>query len=396
MDGTRIRELHSSIENLTRLRLLILRQCENLELVPNNIYNIRCLEYLDLSKCPKLESLPALSVGFHCKIEVDLSYNSILKVPHWNFGLSSLTLLDLTDITTGRRHVSMERLFNMILFSRGNNETGDFQMDSLLAKPQACRCVPLDNSNFSNFLFCGCSRFDEAEYTNMADKFLVIVLWEAIWIMMKEIEQEKIIFPSINLCCPGNEIPWWFSYQSKGSSIHIKLSPTWRNPFLGFAFCFVVEFEHYCFDVKHLNYCCEYHLKTNHGESYKHVWRFQRPEKAEWMKEIKFLDSDHMFMGLLCEDCYDFRDVVEMSFEFYLEPFDWEAHVENGKYKVKECGIRTLYLQDAEEFGVIEYISQNASLLWTSPGITLSSEQPVQYISFAELMEAQEPIGIQF
>lgn len=135
-----------------------------------------------------------MSVGFHCKIEVDLSYNSILKVPHWNFGLSSLTLLDLTDITTGRRHVSMERLFNMILFSRGNNETGDFQMDSLLAKPQACRCAPLDNSNFSNFLFCGCSRFDEAECTNMAAKFLLIVLWEAIWFKMKEIEQEVCLY----------------------------------------------------------------------------------------------------------------------------------------------------------------------------------------------------------
>lgn len=105
------------------------------------------------------------------------------------------------------------------------------------------------------------------------------------------------------------------------------------------------------------------------------------------MKEIKFLDLDHMFMGLLSGDCYDFRDVVEMSFEFCLEPFDWEAHVENGKYKVKECGIRTLYLQDAEEFGVIEYISQNASLLWTSPGITLSSEQPVQCFSFAVIYE---------
>ncbi|XP_024030336.1 disease resistance-like protein DSC1, partial [Morus notabilis] len=308
---TRLKSLPTSIYKLESLVTLNLSDCtnfksfpeilepmeytENLELVPNNIYNIRCLEYLDLSKCPKLESLPALSVGFHCKIEVDLSYNSILKVPHWNFGLSSLTLLDLTDITTGRRHVSMERLFNMILFSRGNNETGDFQMDSLLAKPQACRCSPLDNSNFSNFLFCGCPRFDEAECTNMAAKFLLIVLWEAIWFKMKEIEREKIIFPRINLCCPGNEIPWWFSDQSKGSSKHIKLSPNWHNPdFLGFAFCFVVEFEHYCFDVKHLNCCCEYHLKTNHGESYRSVWRSQRPEKAEWMKEIKFLNSDHL------------------------------------------------------------------------------------------------------
>lgn len=86
------------------------------------------------------------------------------------------------------------------------------------------------------------------------------------------------------------------------------------------------------------------------------------------MKEIKFLNSDHMFMGLLCGDCYDFRDVVEMSFEFCLEPFDWEALVENGKYKVKECGIRTLYPQDAEEFGVIEYISQNASFFMDIAG----------------------------
>ena len=163
------------------LRWLFLNRCKNLEFVPNNIYNIRCLKFLDLSECPKLESLPAFSVGFHCKIQVDLSYKSMSKVPDWLCGLSSLPMLDPSGIVTGRRHLSMERLSNMFLFSRAG-ETNEFIMGgnfTMFLLP--CRCAPLDNSNFSEFLYCGCSKLDEEEEFNMVIDFLLNVLCDGLF-----------------------------------------------------------------------------------------------------------------------------------------------------------------------------------------------------------------------
>ena len=114
---------------------------------------------------------------------------------------------------------------------------------------------------------------------------------------------------------------------------------------------------YYCFDLKHLNYGCEYDLKTNSGETRRFSWSFQRPENAEGVTDLKSINSDHMFMGYLRDYYQDYCDAVEVSFEFFLEQFDSEAFANNGKYKVKECGIHTLYLQDAEDFGVMEYFS---------------------------------------
>ncbi|GMN49621.1 hypothetical protein TIFTF001_018778 [Ficus carica] len=360
---TAVEELHPSIWSLENLSSLDLNSCKCLKNLPSNIYQLESLEELDLGGCvridrfpelPKnLESLPAFSVGVYCKIQVDLSYKSMSKVPDWLCGLSSLPMLDPSGIVTGRRHLSMERLSNMYLFSRAV-ETNEFIMaGNFIMSLQPCRCAPLDNSNFSKFLYCGCSKLDDREEFSMAIEFLLNVLYDGLFSLRQE-----TVCPSINLCCPGSYVPWWCIYKSMGSSIHLRLAdPYWHTEFLGFAFCFVVEFEHYCFDLKHLNYRCEYDLKTNSGESRRFSWSFQRPENAEVVTDLKSINSDHMFMGYLRDDYRDYCDVVEVSFEFFLEQLDSEAFANNGKYKVKRCGIRTLYLQDAEDFGVMEYFS---------------------------------------
>ncbi|XP_062076279.1 disease resistance-like protein DSC1 [Humulus lupulus] len=107
LDGTGIIKLHSSIEKLIGLRWLFLRDCKNLEFVPNNIFNMSGLEWLSLSKCSKLESLPAVSsVGFHFKIEINLSHNSLLKLSDWIYGLSSIPMLDSCGSMSDMRPVN--------------------------------------------------------------------------------------------------------------------------------------------------------------------------------------------------------------------------------------------------------------------------------------------------
>ncbi|KAM2953251.1 hypothetical protein FF1_031652 [Malus domestica] len=58
LDGTAIKELPPSIENLTRLERLTLNGCENFANLPQSIYALPWLGHLDLSGCPKLVTLP--------------------------------------------------------------------------------------------------------------------------------------------------------------------------------------------------------------------------------------------------------------------------------------------------------------------------------------------------
>ncbi|PON37242.1 TIR-NBS-LRR-like protein [Parasponia andersonii] len=380
LDRTGIIKLHSSIENLIGLRWLLLRECKNLEFVPNNIYNMRSLELLGLFECPKLESFPTFLGGFHFKIEVDLSYSNILKLPDWNYGLSSLPMLDPSESITKRRPVSIERFSNMILFllDKGQNWARQSTIGPIFTgNIKACRCWTSGSFEFLKFFFCGCSRLDAVICKNVLSEFLLTLLYEAVSFALIDGEQKGTICPRISLCCPIHEtveyslVYHWLDYLFEGSSIDIELEPHWHNKFLGFSFCVFVEFEHYCIDLNRSSCRCEYHFKTNSGESTKFSWSFRRPENAEVgtykfldlenaerETEIKILSSEHMFMGYIHDDYQDYiDDATEVSFQFYLEQCDWEAVVNVGKFRVKQCGIRMLYLQDAEKFGIIDIIN---------------------------------------
>ncbi|XP_031270525.1 disease resistance-like protein DSC1 [Pistacia vera] len=58
LDGTAIKELSSSIENASSLVRLSLRDCSNLESLPDDICKLKSLKYLCISNCSKLERLP--------------------------------------------------------------------------------------------------------------------------------------------------------------------------------------------------------------------------------------------------------------------------------------------------------------------------------------------------
>ncbi|XP_062076341.1 disease resistance protein RPV1-like [Humulus lupulus] len=357
LGGTGIIKLHSSIEKLIGLRWLFLKDCKNLEFVPNNIFNMSGLELLSLSKCSKLESLPAVPVGFHFKIEIDLSHNSLLKLSDWICGLSSTPMLDSCGSMSDMRPVSIEPLSNMIFFMLDKGDTEKVvDVPSFTDCFISCRCKLSTYVKMPN-IFCGCSRWDTEEYYKLVFKFLLFVMKEAIYLALTGGESiEETIWPKFHLCCPGNKIIGWFSEQTEGSSININLFSDWHGAdFLGFAFCIVVEFEHYGFDLNSLNCRCEYVFKIGNGESHRWSWNSQRLEKAKGGEiEIKFLSSDHMFLGYIDEDYSDCVDAIEVSFDFYLEQNDWEELFNVGKYRVKECGIRMLYLHHAVELGLID------------------------------------------
>ncbi|GMY07828.1 TMV resistance protein N-like [Fagus crenata] len=88
LDGTTITKLPTSIENLTGLASLKLKDCKNLVCVPSIIFNLKLLKDVDISGCSKFERLPENLGNAESVEELDVSGTAIRHVP------SSIGLLE--------------------------------------------------------------------------------------------------------------------------------------------------------------------------------------------------------------------------------------------------------------------------------------------------------------
>lgn len=97
LEGTGIKGLPLSIEYLTRLVLLNLRNCQNLESLSSCIYKLRSLEILILSYCLKLKELPEVLENMWSLLELFLDGTAIKELPSSIQHLSGLVLLNLRE-----------------------------------------------------------------------------------------------------------------------------------------------------------------------------------------------------------------------------------------------------------------------------------------------------------
>jgi Leucine-rich repeat (LRR) protein len=81
LDGTAITKLPASIENLTGLTSLNLRDCKNLVCLPSTIFNLKLLKDVDISGCSKFERLPENLGNAESVEELDVSGIAIRHVP---------------------------------------------------------------------------------------------------------------------------------------------------------------------------------------------------------------------------------------------------------------------------------------------------------------------------
>ncbi|PRQ59649.1 hypothetical protein RchiOBHm_Chr1g0372511 [Rosa chinensis] len=124
---------------------------------------------------------------------------------------------------------------------------------------------------------------------------------------------------------PGSEIPDWFNYQCRGSSLTVQLPPNWfDDKFLGFAICAVSDFkgsQNYASDLSALCHCG---LKGNHGES---SFSFTL---LDWgFTTDRILEADHMFLAYLPWSEYRFTEEGKLVNEQYFTEATFEIVVEN-------------------------------------------------------------------
>lgn len=177
------------------------------------------------------------------------------------------------------------------------------------------------------------------------------------YVQVQNFYNQHYRFPfSVNVICPGNKIPEWFSCETEGGSINIKLPLHWYDAnFLGFAVSAVVTRYHAILTSE-----CTSSFKTTDGKScdfsstlYSYKFpglRYARDNADDvlvWYQPFTYKHggTDHL------------ANATEASFHFIAinsVPMDDDRGTIDTNTVVHRCGVCFLYSQaNAINFQVI-------------------------------------------
>ncbi|XP_023918694.2 disease resistance protein RPV1-like, partial [Quercus suber] len=97
LSGTAIKEVSSSIEGLTTLNSLTLKDCKNLVCLPSTICSLSSLQRLNLCRCSNFDNLPENLGNLKGLYYLDLSGTAVKEVSSSIEGLTTLNSLTLKD-----------------------------------------------------------------------------------------------------------------------------------------------------------------------------------------------------------------------------------------------------------------------------------------------------------
>ncbi|KAM2248655.1 hypothetical protein ACFXTI_003399 [Malus domestica] len=366
LKGTEVEELHSSIGMLIGLQSLILDRCENLQLVPDSINSLKHLKTLSFIGCLSLKnlnlslSLCSLEVIRLCFCEIpnhlvflpwlrdlDLGGTNIESLPSSVIQASQLSHLRLNNCTSLR---SLPELPVLRYLEANGCESLQTVSRSRTSLTQAWDKYDLFRGSYH---FAKCPKLDDKALINIvSDAHLRIMQVATAPSNFKEVERYKGISSgtSVSIVYEGNELPNWFSHQSEGSSLTIKLPPDWCGTnFLGFALSLVVDQN---FGVANVKFGCKCNFRTDNGESREISYPYYVPFNE---RGYDISRSSHVFVwygAFAIEEIENFRCsnsfyklVTKASFDFHFLDHRDRSH----KTNFQMCGICLLYAQDAEK-----------------------------------------------
>lgn len=147
---------------------------------------------------------------------------------------------------------------------------------------------------------------------------------------------------SVTVICPGSKIPEWFSCETEGCSINIKLPLQWYDAnFLGFAVAIQYLGHLRCFSFK-----CKSSLKTNEGEScyflsevekYSGISHVYTPNYADHVLAW-YQPSEYKYGAIRSTDL---ANTIEATFHFTVTDFG----PTDMNTIIQRCGVCFLYSQ---------------------------------------------------
>ncbi|KAL5843182.1 hypothetical protein ACOSQ4_009140 [Xanthoceras sorbifolium] len=387
---TQVEELPSSLENLDSFVHIDLIDCSRLQSLPSSICKWKSVHGLYLTNCSKIDKLPddigtleslqmfdargtairevppsisclkrLHSLSFSgCKGEdgVGLLLPSLLGLDNLkHLNLSNCGIRELPDTLgclTSLRTLHLDRNNFESISGSIVNLSQLYSLDisyceRLKVLPElhgttisAVNCTSLEvlsNFSFQNDIFV---RHMKADFTNCFK--LDRNVYEG-------------VSPPVYICYPESEIPEWFSYQSKGSFIDVKLPPYWLDyKFLCFAVCVVVSVpypnhqrDHHGDDnySSYSNILFECNVKSRDGDRRVVIEYGNHRSLRVAYSGFDYIRSNHLFIGF---GFHFFRELcdTEFSFRFYVKN---ENELNTEYCKVEKCGVHFMFAQHLED-----------------------------------------------
>ncbi|XP_062075966.1 TMV resistance protein N-like [Humulus lupulus] len=327
--GTAIKELPSSVKNLPNLGELDLGMCENLQFLPRCVYT----KFLDLCGYSQLIKWPIPTDGFSSLSSLSLYNCNALEFPDWLGCLSSLENLYLSGKFVDEIPASIKQLSKL-------KHLGISYWKSLRSLPELPFCLNILNAR-------GCTSLETLSLSR-------IELTKPNVRPQLERDQLLLFFNCLKLDQNTRNI-----IIADGQLRIIYMIG--KNPTSWVAVCFVAEFEEYNHSRGGLRILFEFQAKTKSGECHKSRCILEigpyNYEKTTSRIKNDIVNSDHVFMlyeyksFLACQEIKEAHNVNGVSFS--ICPIGGDAVTPIHSCRVKTCGIRLLYVEEAQEFGLL-------------------------------------------
>ncbi|CAN6580320.1 unnamed protein product [Malus baccata var. baccata] len=218
-------EILEPMEHLVSLRL----KETAVKMLPSPIENLIRLQTLDLSGCNHLKDVPDGLVCSTSLQELNLSGTKVRSIPTSIKQASRLSKLFLVGCEQLQSLPELPVLCNV-------EAEGCTSLKTVSSTRTALTQGWVQHDRFCK-RFINCPKLDNNARSNIMEEAQIRIMREATSAPSKDTP-----WPEIQVVCQGKEIPNWFSYQSEGSSVNIKLRPDWfQTGLFGFALSAVVS-----------------------------------------------------------------------------------------------------------------------------------------------------------